>query len=145
MTDPCKSRDRSTLPFPQLTTIPDDLGEYIARYVRLVMEMGLEDCVKKIVEDGEIFGPGGLDHLSCRLLKQYWDRKGGGGGFVRTEVDRGIEESIPGQDPTPIRYGTHLFFAGGVSLMVSKLQWVVFPYSVAKKKLWLSLSLPGVK
>ena len=78
MTDPCKSRDRSTLPFPQLTTIPDDLGEYIARYVRLVMEMGLEDCVKKIVEDGEIFGPGGLDHLSCRLLKQYWNRKGGG-------------------------------------------------------------------
>ena len=44
---PGKRRDQATLPRPHLTTISDELGEFIARYTRLVGDLVWEEFVKR--------------------------------------------------------------------------------------------------
>ena len=57
-----------------MTTIPDDISEYIARYVWMVRDMGREDFVKKRKIRGDFYHMGGVDHLDCRLLRKYQHR-----------------------------------------------------------------------
>ena len=74
MTDPCKRRAQSPLPCPQLTAIPDELGDYIARDERLVRDLGWEDFVKKRRGQVDLSDMGGLDHPDRRLLRKYHHR-----------------------------------------------------------------------
>ena len=45
MTDPSKRRHQVTLPRPQLTATPYEFGEYIARDVWMVRDLGCGDFV----------------------------------------------------------------------------------------------------
>ena len=67
---PCKRMTRATLPRPQLTAIPDDLGEYIARNAHMVMGLLWEDFVKERRGQGEFSDLGGVDYSVCLLLNQ---------------------------------------------------------------------------
>ena len=74
MIAPCKRRAQSTLPHPQLTTTPDNIGEYIARDARMVRDLVWEEFVKKRRGHGEFAYLGGVDHTVRHLLRQYWHR-----------------------------------------------------------------------
>ena len=74
MTTPCKRGPQAHLPRPQLTAIPDDLGECIAQYTMMVRELGWERFLRERRGRGDFSDLGGVDQPACRLLRQYCHR-----------------------------------------------------------------------
>ena len=112
--------------------------------MQLVREMVWENFVEK-KRGWEYFSNlVGVDHLACRLLRQYRHRgtpvfflghrwmEGQG----RVALERGPHQSTMAHVP---------FLWEDFASMVGKVQWVVFPYSVAKEIQGLRLSPLGVK
>ena len=68
MTDPCNRGAQSTLPRPQLTAIPDELGEYIAWYALLVRDLGWGGISKIEESSRRISDLVGMDQPAHHLL-----------------------------------------------------------------------------
>ena len=76
ITAPCKSRAQSNITCPHLTETLDDIGDYIARDVRLVRDLVWEDFVKDSRGQRDFSDIGGVEHPDCCLLRKSQHRGG---------------------------------------------------------------------
>ena len=133
MTSPRKRSSLSTLRCPQMIAIPDKLGEYLARDVQLVRDLGWEDFVRDRIGQGHFSDLEGVNQLSRCLLRQYWHRgdpvvlsgQRWTEGQWRVALDRGPHKYTMDHFPPPL-------------FMVGKGQWVVLSYLVTKE-------IPGLR
>ena len=131
MIPPCKRRDQATLLHPKLTTIHDELGEYISRDAQLVSDLGWEFFIKNRRGRGDFSDLGGVDEPTLGLLSQYRHRV--------TPVVLSGHKWTEGQQIEDLYRVPHQSTMKHVSLfhqefasMVIKGWWVVLPYSVSR-------------
>ena len=79
---------------PTLTTIFDELSEYISTEKQVVRDLSGEEFVTKRIGQGEFSDLGGVYHPARRLLSQYRNMEGGG--VVITAVEGGTSGGRPG-------------------------------------------------
>ena len=125
-----------------LRDLPQDLGKFIARDVRLLKRLGWHDFVKERRRRGD-FASLKFEHPARRLLLQYksrgvpvkfhtrpWSRE-----QVHHAVQRGPHQSCRNHQD---------FLREEFCDMIAKEQWVVLPFSEVKNLKNIRLSPPGV-
>ena len=75
MIPPCNKGEQATLPHPQLTEIPDEIGKCIEQYALLVNDLGWENFFRERQGRGDFLYLGGVDHPAHRLLRHYQHRR----------------------------------------------------------------------
>ena len=129
---------------PQQTLLPNNPGECISQDAAAVSHLGWEEFVQRRRDRGNFAGLGNLRHPARRLLRQYTFRWApvvlAGKEWTEDQrlvvLQRGPHKSALEQTP---------FLCQDFASMVAKGQWVVLPYSVAKRLPGLRLRPPGVK
>ena len=123
--------------------LPEELGEYIDRDVKLLQQLGWNTLVSSRRGEGDFTSLSNVQHEARRLLRQYkyrgvpvkfstpaWSRR-----KLRRSIRRGPHKSC--------REYTQ-FLNDEFIEMVARGQWIVLPYSAVKDLPGLRASPPGV-
>ena len=129
---------------PWQKSLPDNLSKLIARYSRLLAELGWEDLMASLRGRGKTKISEDVPHLMRRLLWQYkhWGAPVSLSGREWTEAER---SAVRGWGPFSSSLDHFPFLCEGLYSMVEKGKWEVIPYYVAKELLGLLLIPPDVK
>jgi len=123
--------------------IPSDIGKLIKRDVALLGKLGWEDFVKQRRGRGDLTDMKGVKHPARDLLRGYSLRgvpvKIHNKKWTSKKLDEAVERGPHKSAKLEIEFLSQEFFD-----MINNGQWVVLPYSVAKKLDHLQLSPPGV-
>ena len=123
--------------------VPKDLGEYIARDVKLLQQLGWHQFVKQRRPRSDFANLANVHHPARRLLQHYKSR----GAPVKFSTPPWSSSAIT----RALHRGPHKscheyvdFLREEFTDMIAKGQWVVLPASVAQTLPGLRLSPPGV-
>ena len=138
-----KRRRTATLRPPAAVEVSDDLGTYIRRDVKLLREQGWKKFVSARRQRGDFADVSTLPHPASRLLHHY-KKHGAPVKFSTRPWKTYTLESALAKGPHRSCMEYIEFLHEEFIDMINKQQWVILPYSEAKKLPGLRLSPPGV-
>ena len=145
---PSKKRKPSPKPpvtRPQVDTgkLPSDLGKFVERDAALLKRLGWKKFINSRRQRGDLSDLRRLNHPAVRLLKHY-QTHGAPVKFSSKPWSRQDIEKALHRGPHKSCHEYHKFLSEEFVDMIDKQQWVVLPYSEARKLPNLRLSPPGV-
>ena len=145
---PSKKRKPSPKPpvtRPQVDTgkLPSDLGKFVERDAALLKRLGWKKFINSRRQRGDLSDLRRLNHPAVHLLKHY-QTHGAPVKFSSKPWSRQDIEKALHRGPHKSCHEYHKFLSEEFVDMINKQQWVVLPYSEARKLPNLRLSPPGV-
>ncbi len=135
------------LPVPRPTVdtgkLPSDLGKFVERDTALLKRLGWKKFINSRRQRGDLSDLRRINHPAVRLLKHY-QTHGAPVKFSSQPWSRQDIEKALHRGPHKSCHEYHQFLSEEFIDMINKQQWVVLPYSEARKLPNLCLPSSGV-